>query len=236
MRDQLVAAMFDLSGDRWFASDGERAVRTLLPGKAGDVRMGEVPGALLAARRFGPLPRGRSPKVLPARWQPDATGTYTIFVGQLHDRADLVAAHGLDPELDDAGIYAALALRLGERCDLAINGNYAAVRWSPNERRIRLARSHVSHYPLHIWREGARVAVASLPRTLFALGASSRVDDAKLADCMLLNLSDQTDSWYADLSRSHCGMVTLIDPAGSRSERYWSYDTIKPVRFKRDDR
>jgi asparagine synthase (glutamine-hydrolysing) len=235
MRDQLVAAMFDLSGGRWFAGDGERAVRTLVPGKAGDVRMGEVPGALLAARAFGPLPSGRASRIARAVWTLDELGEYTLFAGQLHDRDALIAAHGLDPALDNAALYAALAVRLGENCDRAINGNYAAIRWSPAERRLRLARSHVSHYPLHIWRDGDRVAVASLPRTLFALGASSRVNDEKLADCMLLNLSEQSDSWYTDLSRSHCGMVTTIDRGGTRSNRYWSYDTIRPVRFKRDE-
>lgn len=234
MRDQLVAAMFDLSGGRWFADDGERAVRTLLPGKAGDVRMGEVPAALLATRRFGPLPRGRAPRTANFAWGADARGSYTLFIGQLHDRDELCRAHGLDPAMDNAGLYGALSLRLGERCDLAINGNYAAVQWNPAERRVRLARSHVSHYPLHIWHAGDRVAVASLPRTLFALGASSRVNDEKLADCMLLNLSQQSDSWYADLSRAHPGTTTAIDPAGMRTQRYWSYDSVAPVRFKRD--
>ncbi len=234
MHDLLIAAAFDLSGHEWDAGENSRFLNALLLGKAGDVRHGEASGALLAARS-GRWAGSGCPRLRAERWRPAASGAYTLLAGRIFDGDELARRHGLPAGLDHSALYAALHATLEEDCDRWIDGNYAVIQWFPSERRVRLARSPISQYPLHVWRKGDRLAVSSIPRPLFALGAASTINDGYLADIMLLNFRDGESSWYRDLSRAPCGVVTTHDRQGTSRQRFWSLDAVEPVRFARDD-
>jgi len=234
MYDLLIAGAFDLSGEGWPHGDLERFAGALLLGRAGDVRHGQAADATLAARSIR-VGGSRPPRLRPAAWQPGPDGVFTLLAGRLFDQQDLARRYGLDPSLGDSALYAALRRKVGEDCDRWIDGDYAVIEWFPRERRVRLARAPLGQYPLHVWRAGSRVAVASIARPLFALGASSAIDDDYLADIMVFNLENNERCWYRDLSPSPSATITDIDRQGRRGRQYWSVDTVPSVRFARDE-
>lgn len=232
MRDLLVAIAVDMAGSRWFSDHADRMASSLLMGRAGDVRQGQVDGAWLAARTSLPVARPRN-----QRWSaiPADDGGHTLLAGRIFERDDLRRLlGGLAPAASDADLYAAAHLRFGDDVDRRILGDYAAIRWFPAERRLRLARSAISSHPLHVWRDGGKLVVSSLPRTIFAAGVESRINDTKLADSLLLNLVDPSDSWYRGLSRVAPGTAVTHDPARSETRRFWTIGEVPRVRLASD--
>lgn len=235
MTNLLIAAAVDFAGEAWFAPDWDRVASSLALGKAGEVTFGQVPGAAFASRKAGPM-RGGARAAAPRRAAvpPQSDGSYVLLAGYVQDRAELAARLGLASGMDDSALYAAAFARFGDDCDSQINGDYAVIQWFPDQRRLRLARSPISSCPLHIWRDGTRLLVASTPRAIFATGIPARINDDKVADALLLNPGDGTTSWYAGLRRVACASVVHHDPGGTSTRVYWSIDRVAPVRFKRD--
>lgn len=234
MTDLLIAAAIDLSGGAWFTDCWQRVVNSLALGKAGNIAYGEVPGAGLAYRAAAPLPEGKAPRLNRITPQARPDGSYILLAGRIMDRSDLASRFGLRPDQSHADTYASLYEKIGDDCDNAITGDYAVIQWFPRTRRLRLARSPISMAPLHVWRQGERILVASLPRTILAGGVPAVIDDRKVADMLLLNLRDGTSSWYDGIQRVVGGSVVHHDQNGSVTRHYWTIDTVKPVHFKHD--
>lgn len=230
----LVTTAIDFGETEWFVNSWDRIVRSMVLGKGGDVSHGCVPGAGMAWREAKPLPAGRTPKArrTAVRVQPD--GSCILLAGRLFRTEQLLERFKLPPSSDPADIYAAAYARLGDDCDKAIVGDYSVVQWFPGKRMLRLTRSPTSSMPLHVWRQGARLIVSSLPGPILASGVPSRINDEHLADMMLLNLRDGTSSWYAGMHRVACGSCEVHDPAGMRRTRYWSINDVPDVRLRRD--
>lgn len=234
MADLLLAAAVDLSGGAWFGDCWDRIVASLTLGKAGDVTQGQVEGAGLALRAAGPVMAGRPGKVRKQRPVRMADGSYTLLTGTLMERDALVARFGLQPTRDDAALYAQVHALRGECCDAEILGDYAVVQWFPDEGRLRMARSALSQMPLHYWRAGDRIIIASLPRTIFAAGGSTELDDVKIQDSLLLASNDGERSWYRDQKRVAVGTSCTLSRNEAVTRRFWSLDDVKPIHFAND--
>jgi asparagine synthase (glutamine-hydrolysing) len=101
---------------------------------------------------------------------------------------------------------------------------------------LRLARAPLSQQPLHLWHEGDRLVAATIPRMIHAVAGIPRVLDRRhLEDTLLLNLRADRRSWYERIERLPAGSTLTIDRGRRVARRYWSVDTIRPVRFRRDD-
>ncbi|WP_428027496.1 asparagine synthase-related protein [Altererythrobacter sp.] len=229
-RSLLICAAIDLEGGQWFAGDWERVVASLKLGLAGDIRQGSVPSAGLAMRADA-VPGTRSPRNLPLDLRPDESGAYTLFAGRIMERGDLARRLGIEVPESDAALYASACRILGEVCDDAVVGEYAAIRWCPDRREVRLARSPLNAPPLHVWRSGSRLIAASLPRSIFAAGVPMRIDADRVADVALFNLGDGTKSYYRGLARVACGTVQRHTPDGQQEHGFWDLHRLKPVRF-----
>lgn len=229
----LIAAAIDLDGSDPFDHFREQIVSSLKLGLAGDVCSARIEGGLLALRRDRPLaanPQVRrfAPKLYPG-------GYYLILAGRIMDRDNLRSRTGLPSIGDDSDLYAAAFERFGDACDSHITGDYAAIQWFPSQRRLRLARSPVSNAPLHVWRNGRRIVVGSIPRALFAAGAPARIDDAMLTDSLLLNPYDERQSWYTGLERVPCGSVVDHFIGGREERQVWDAESVPGVKFARDE-
>lgn len=209
----------------------------MLLGKGGgDVRQAAAPGALLAAREpVAYAQRSMRPKTRRMPPPSHASGCYALFAGHLHNRSEMLDQLNLPPITTDAMIYAEAYASFGADCDSQIIGDYASILWFPDKRTLRLAASPLSMQPLHLWRDGNRIVVSSNPRMIFACGVQPLVDDRKLADSLMVNFTDTTQSWYKGLSRVAPGTCEIHDPSGVKSTRFWSVSEVEPVRFAKDD-
>ncbi len=234
----FVSALVDTTGciDSEAEDIGHRIAATMGLGHGGEVETGPVPSGMLFARlskRSKSAQRSR-PSFL-RNWQRHSSGAFAVFAGWLNDRADTCAALDLPIRTQDAQIYCEAVARWGRDADRHLDGDYAAIVWFPEERRLRLSRSPFSMQPLHYWQDGAKIVASSNARGLFAAGAPSRIDDRKLTDALLVNFSDETSSWFVEQSRVAGGTVVELGPSGKAVHDCWSYDDIKPVRFSSDE-
>ena len=116
-----------------------------------------------------------------------------------------------------------------------LDGDYAAIVWMPEQRRLHVAASAISMHPLHVWRDGSRIVVASNPRQIFATGVRAEIDEDKIADSVLVNYSDPSRGWYRGLRHVVPGTFERHTVEGWRQTRFWSVSDAPPVRFKRDE-
>jgi asparagine synthase (glutamine-hydrolysing) len=230
--DLLIAIALDFAGDHGPAEQDQRIARTMTLGKAGDVRFSGADGALMLARGQAPV---RNPRVRRVAMTAAADGGLTLFAGRLFEREGLRNALGAGSgSRDDAALYAAAHMAFGEACDSRVTGNYAAIRWFPARREVRIARSPTSDHPIHLWRQGTRLVAASVPRVLFAAGASQELDDERLADLLLRIGPEGADSIYRGCERVAAASVYRADRTGARHREYWSIAHVPRVRFGRD--
>lgn len=231
----LIAAAIDLADTDWFADGWDRAVRAMCLGKAGDVRHARVGGAALAARDEAVLPHGRTVQARRAVFRQSDAGSFTLFAGRIFNPKELQSHFGL-PQIDDpADLYAEVHARAGDAADLRIIGDYAAIQWFPDRHQLRLVRSPTSSMPLHVWREGPKIIVSSVPGPILACGVTAAIDETYMGDELLLNNIDGRRSWYAGMHRIESGTSEVHDPAGERTRRYWTIRDAPDVRFKRDE-
>lgn len=221
MRNLLITAAFDLEGGNWFAGRWNAIVATMVPGKAGPIAQTQMAGAAFALRR-NELPGAPAGQIAPLDLQAGEDGVITLFAGRLSERVELARHLGVSPALDDAQLYGEAYRRLGEHCDEAIVGTYAAIQWLAAKRQVRLVRSALQAPPLHLWRSGKRLVAASLPQSIHAAGVRAEPDMASIADAGLLNFRKGSRSFYRGLSRIACGSCELHGPAGAERRAHWS--------------
>ncbi len=231
----LITAAIDLDDGDWFVDCWERAARAMCIGKAGDVRHGRVPGAALAERDEAVLAYGRTVQARRTSFRQQEDGSYVLFAGRIFNSSELQSRFGLSAIDHPADLYAAVHARAGLSADSCVVGDYAAVQWFPDRRKLRLVRSPTSSRPLHVWREGPRIVVSSLPGPILACGIPSRIDETYMGDELFLNKLDGRRSWYAGMHRVECGTWEEHDPAGETTRRYWSLKDVPEVRFRNDD-
>jgi asparagine synthase (glutamine-hydrolysing) len=230
--DLLIALAVDFAGQSPLSAEKNRIAQAMTLGRAGDVRWADLDSAVLFARAEAPEP---APRLRQVHTSPAVDGGFTLFAGRLFGRDDLSRAIG-EPRLerDDADLYAAAHMRFGDECDRRLVGNYAAIRWFPDRRVVRIARSATSDCPIHVWRDGSRLIVASIPRVLFAAGAPERVSDSDLADLLLLAGPRGSRSIYENCSRVPAASVAHFDRSDTRVRQFWSVSDVPAVRFRND--
>ena len=172
----------------------------------------------------------------PGRVEPLRTpnGDAVLFAGHIDNRKALRAELGLTGA-GDAALYAAAYGRWGEAVDHRVIGQYATILVEASGKRVRLARSPITAPPLHIWRDGDRLIVASTPQAIFADGEIAReLDDQKIADTLYLNFYEERRGWFRGVTRLPRGSRAWITPDGIEETRYYRWEDIAPVRYARD--
>ena len=235
--DAMICAVIDMDDSDWQTQDADRVAASMLLGLgAGDVFTSRVSGAFLARRPYlAYRERGRAVRVRgeAACWHD--SGAAVLLAGRLRERDEWADRLELSRTSRDAEIYAAAFARHGERTDELLDGDYAAIVWQPQERRLHIAASAISMHPLHVWRDGGRIVVASNPRQIFAAGIRAEIDEDKIADSVLVNYSDPSRGWYKGLRHIAPGSFERHSPHGHEVTRFWSAADAPPVRFKRDE-
>ena len=180
-----------------------------------------APGHKIGATTFSFLPRMRFDQSSP-RWRPGglAIGFPTALVGWLDNREDLRGLLDCPGDAADSEIYAAAISRWGRDADRHCIGVYGAVTLMPDGS-LRLARSPWGG-PSLFWAGDERgVAVASVPRCLFAAGHPRRLKPGLLADLLFLLENCDEEHYYRGVHRVPHGCVVHLTRDGATSHCWY---------------
>lgn len=163
-------------------------------------------------------------------------GDAILFHGHIDNRVDLHRSHpDIAKATSDAHFYAACYGKFGEACDLKITGQYAAIIWSPQAKRIRLSRSPIQAPALHYWHDTRKLIVANVSQAIFATGEVAReIDEQKIADTLFLNYGEEERGWFKGVRRVPVGSTCHIAEHGVSLTRYYDLARLPAVRYPRD--
>ncbi len=112
--------------------------------------------------------------------------------------------------------------RWGADCASRLLGDYAAAIWDPAERRLVLLRDHGGCRTLYLHRTDRLVAFSTRLRALLTLPDIPRdLDDAALADHLILNLGEPMRTLYQAITRVPIAHVAVVSADGVRLSRHW---------------
>jgi asparagine synthase (glutamine-hydrolysing) len=165
------------------------------------------------------------------------SGTVVATDARLDEPGEVAASLGLGGErrLGDAALVAAACERWGAGAALRLNGSFAFALWDEKERRLTLARDALGTRSLFYVEHPRYILFASTLQSLLALPETPRdLDELVLAQYMTIDIKDNERTVYRHIRRVPPGGMVIFDSKRSRTERYWTIDNIKPVRFRAD--
>lgn len=217
----------------YFSWDNRSLDRELVRRLSAALELGHKLGAQSSA--LGHAVAGKT--IQQRNWRPPRTprGEVVLFDGYIDNRTELKSLLGEKFQNDD-DLYAAAYSTWGTGADLKVIGQFSAIIFHPEEKRVRLARSPLMGPPLHIWNDRERLIVASSPRVIFATGeVSQEIDEQKIADSLILNYCDEQRGWFKDVSRLPVGSHAVATPGDVQIKRYYDLNTLPEIRLSRDD-
>lgn len=164
------------------------------------------------------------------------SGRVALFNGQLHNRAELASALGLDSRADSSVVYAEAVDAWGDDADQRVVGHYCAITFRPDEPVARVARSPFTAPPLHVRDAGEVLTISSTTRSLFWRDEAARkIDFDRLGRTLISDFSDPFRDTYEGTVRVPLGRALLVGRGQVRE--LWRYDihANPPVRLKRDE-
>ena len=171
-------------------------------GHAGTAEIGTLQLACRPHRSSHALARSWRPAILPS-------GKITLFHGYFDNSERIAEELATDPR-DPAQLYGLAVERWGDETECRVIGEYCAVIVDPERRSLRLSRSPLRGPPLYYFHDRDLVAVASVPRALFASGVEQRLNEGRVADSALINFSDRESSWFENISRVPHGHIVEL--------------------------
>lgn len=158
--------------------------------------------------------------------------------GRLDTRPEVAEALGIDPSLSnrlsDAGLVVRAWERWGEEALLRLVGSFSFVLWDVRERVLHAAASPSDARTLFYRRDGGGLALATMPRAIYALpGPGRTVDAVKIAD-YLLDIQDPSRSFWEGVSVLPPGHRLRFRDGAVEVRRFRSATAGEPLRLARD--
>lgn len=217
----MLAFAWDWGRGRADASGAaQRLASSLCAGIGGYASAVELDGLNCAYRSLHSSP------ALARSWRPTRlpSGRVVIFHGFLDNAAEL----GRDlngPPGEWGRLYGLAVERWGDEADKRVVGDFCALVVHPDECTVRLSRSPLRAPPLHYAEFDGRVAISSVPRALFAVGAPRELNERRIADSALLNFTSEEETWFEHTRRVPLGSVVELRPGAPRRLRKY-YDCL----------
>ncbi len=184
----------------------------------------------LSAQRAAPAPNWRV-ALSPSGWP-------VLFSGWIDNRESLAtdfSAHQAPAGIaDNAAFYGAALEAWGETTDSRIIGNYATVVALPDGR-IRLSRSPWNGMPLFYAADSAGVAIASVPRPIFAAGWPERLREDAIARLLAFRTDHDQATPYEGVHQLPSGCVAHISRHEVKLERWYDPLALKPTTLDSDE-
>lgn len=152
------------------------------------------------------------------------SGAILVADCRLNERADLAAALDVDPRDHADGALILLGFeRWGIDVVERLRGCFALAIWDPAAQRLILARDHAGERTLFWHRGPTGIAFATRMRPILGLPeVPDTLDDAALADILILDNGPATRTPYRAIERVPMAHVVIVDADGARSRRYWT--------------
>jgi asparagine synthase (glutamine-hydrolysing) len=127
-------------------------------------------------------------------------------------------------------------LRWGEDCVDHLVGSFAFAVWDAAEERFFLARDHAGDRPLYYRKTAESFAFATTARAIRACpGVSSELDERQLARDLIGLPPEFSRTRFRDVQALAPGHCLVVGRDGATQRRYWHIDSLRPVRFARDE-
>lgn len=213
----------------------ENALRSMAPGGGSARSFGAISLYHGATASFTPQDmRDRQPVLgMDGRWA-------VAFCGFLTARDELAESLGIAQaearQMPDSQLVLAGWEKWQDALPAKLCGDFALLVADLAEGELHAARSGYSALPLYFHEGDGRIAVASVPRGLFALENVPRVlDEQRLADAMVHNFEELTRSLYRDIKVLPLGHQMRVSRKGVALTCHYRPEDTPPLRLLRDE-
>ncbi|MGC6329676.1 asparagine synthase-related protein [Rhizorhabdus sp. FW153] len=151
------------------------------------------------------------------------SGNRLVADCRLNNRRELARQLGLENgSSPDGALILAAFDRWGPDCVSRLLGDFAAAIWEPAGRRLVLLRDHCGSRTLYLHRNERFVAFSTRLCALLALPDIPRdLDDAAIADHLILNLGPPTRTLYRAITRVPIAHLAIVTRETVRLSRHW---------------
>ena len=158
---------------------------------------------------------------------------------RIDNRTALIATLGLNhlpaDKIADSEILLAAYERWDERCPSYLLGDFAFAIWDGQRQTLFCARDHLGVKPFYYYRSEALFAFAAEIKALLALPeVPRRVNEHVLADHLLGDHDNVTDTFFCDIVRLPAGHCMSVSSDATRLWPYWVLETSHELRLKSD--
>ena len=160
--------------------------------------------------------------------------------GRIDNRDEIRAELGLDRERaalmsdPDFLLQAWMRWQLGSLHRLL--GDFAVAIWDSVDRTLTLVRSPLSTRPLFFHTREDRVAFASMPHGLFAIGdIAKRLNESQAAAFAAALPVTGSESFFAGIVAVRHGEAVLFSKGKHQNRRFWDFGSIEPGTAQRTD-
>ncbi|MEO1045693.1 MAG: asparagine synthase-related protein [Pseudomonadota bacterium] len=231
-----IAAVFDKTGHGPCRDSLERVINSLKlygPDRSGLRISG--PFGLCWTHGGGYFPQDqfeRQPLIV-ARWS-------CVFSGHLVYRDELADTLGITPDrlasMPDSALFLAAWQKWQQDTGEHVEGEYAAIIGDNESNALFALRSPTGAPPLYYHDTPDRFLIACIPKALFAHGDVPRqLDEAKLADSMVLNYEYNPGCYYQGLTSIRSGTMVRVTATDIRVHGFFDVRTAPEIRFASDE-
>lgn len=151
-----------------------------------------------------------------------AGGTAVVFDGVLHDRRELAAELGVEPDASDARLVLEAYRRWRIGAVERLRGRFAFVLWDGRAERLLCARDPLGKHPLFYRETADRVILSSTTDAFGALdGGGLEPDPAVLAGLLARHYPELERTFYRGVKRVPPGHLLLREGGAVRIRRHW---------------
>jgi asparagine synthase (glutamine-hydrolysing) len=173
----------------------------------------------------------------------DTTSNATIWLvadARIDNRAELAAELALSANEAAAMADSAFVLwawqRWGQECVEHLVGSFAFAVWDARAEQFFLARDHAGDRPLYYRKTADSFAFATTARAIRACpGVSSELDERQLARDLIGLPPEFSRTRFRDVQALAPGHSLVVGRDGATQRRTWRIDSLRPVRFARDE-
>ena len=173
----------------------------------------------------------------------DSTQDATVWLvadARIDNRAQLAAEFALTASEAAAMADSAFVLRAwqrwGQDCVQHLVGSFAFAVWDALAEQFFLARDHAGNRPLYYRKTADNFAFATTARAIRVCpGVSSELDERQLARDLIGLPPESSRTRFRDMQAIAPGHCLVVGRNHASQRRYWQIDSLRPVRFARDE-